>query len=66
MTSNPFWIVFCPTGKEPPHKQHASEIAATIHAEELARCAGPNAIFYVMKCVGVAHTVRHVQFDSIG
>lgn len=50
MSEEVFWIVWCPTGKEPPHKRHATLEAAIAHAEALAS-ASRTPPFFVMQAV---------------
>ena len=51
--SEPFWLVWCPTGSRPPSRRHGNKEAAQQEAERLARCA-PGQSFYVLKSLSVA------------
>jgi hypothetical protein len=51
-----FWIVWCPTGSQPPRHQHAGYDQAVREAERLAMSA-PGQEFYVM----AADTMRIVD-----
>lgn len=50
-----FWIVWCPTGRDPPKKRHPGYAEAHAEAQRLANSA-PGATFYVLKAASV---VRH-------
>jgi len=58
-----FWLVWCPTGSQPPSHRHADFLDAVREAERLARCA-PGQQFYVLgaETMRVIDNMQRVDF----
>lgn len=59
MSTDTFWIVWCPTGARPPSHRHETYQDAVREAERLAECAYPSE-FFVLRAVSRSRKVSVV------
>jgi hypothetical protein len=58
-----FWLVWCPTGSQPPQYRHVDYLEAVREAERLAKSA-PGQQFYVLaaESMRVVDNMQRVEF----